>query len=528
MQQCGLTGSNIQWNVPKSLFTWINPESSNEMKGNWQKSMTRKPECPACFYFLPSSELREVKPRNVLMFIDWLTKEWIEYYLDLFERLIRCGHRVEIVDISAFTFPQQASSFTRSIHRDKAPQITVARELKPRWYGRFPKDESGIQLKDSVESHSASKFNGRTNLVSESIDAFVLRKLSTNLYSQLGELDSSETIWTFQNGRLPHQQALLQYCKHNGVEKLILESNLYWKSHYWARPYPTQDLESLQGEVRSRMHHVNSTQRNLANKWFSEHASPKSKINIFTRRFQKPIRKASIPHQNLAPKSAAIFTSSSDEVVGLGAYWPWTGWSSQYESFSRVSRILRDMGYSITLRIHPNLQNKSLKAMREEYLHLKRFVKDFHVTVIGPSSSANSYELVDAAEIVVVSGSTIGLEALQRGKKVIVTEHSSYDQLPGVLKINAQSDEKSIVHFLEEPFSIGKPSATDWAAVQMSLGWSVQERPGILKNDSLFGKLKYYLNWKTIAAYATLKLSRLLENLPRKMLVRKISKLMQL
>jgi hypothetical protein len=459
------------------------------------------------------------------LFVDWFTQRRFEFYLDLHERLKECGHTVKIVDLSAFTFPQQSRSFNRSIHLDKTSEAYATEKLEPRLSKRPVDDDFTSELHDSIRAHLATKFNGQTNRVSQAIDSYILRMMSASLYSQLPEINSSGSIWIFQNGRLPHQRALLAYCKLNGVKHLVIESNLYWKSHYWARPYPPHDRESLQKEADPRKTQLDTAQRTLANKWFLDQASPQSKINEFTKRFQMPRKKINIRKQTLAPKKAVIFTSSTDEFVGLGEYWPWTGWNSQYESFSHIAKILIDLGYSITLRIHPNLQNKSLRAIREEYSQLTRFFQECELIIIGPQSSVNSYDLVDSAEVVVVSGSTIGLEALHNDKKVIVTESSIYDMLPGVLKINPKTARNSIIGFLTATPIRGQSIATEWVALQMSLGWSAKERPGLLRKNSIVGKLKYLLNWTFLLDALTLLVPRFVEALPKRALLRRIRQL---
>lgn len=486
--------------------------------------MTTNSKCPVCRYF-PLSESQGLKSRQVTLFVDWLTQGRLEFYADLNERLQDCRHPVKILDLSAFTFPQQSRSFIRSINLDVARGVSGVKRLTPKFLGGLPNIEFSNQLEDSVRSHLATKYNGSTNLLSRAIDTYILKMIASSLYSQLPELDSSESVWIFQNGRLPHQRAILSYCKLKGIKHLVLESNLFWESHYWARPYPPHDRQSLQEETVSRVSQVGVAERNLANSWFSELSIPNSETNKFTKRFAPPREKPALTERNPALKNAVVFTSSSDEFVGLGEYWPRTGWNGQYESFSHVSKILEGRGYSLTLRIHPNFQNKSLKTMLEDYSNLRRLVQECRITVIGPESSVNSYDLVESAEIVVVSSSTIGLEALHRHKKVIVTENSNYDLLPGVLKINPGTEQKEIEEFIDSPLIRGEPSAADWVALQMSLGWSAKERPGLMKKNSIFGQLKYLLNWTFLVDTATLLTSRLVEFLPRQVLLFKIRKL---
>lgn len=58
----------------------------------------------------------------------------------------------------------------------------------------------------------------------------------------------------------------LTYSKLKQLDYQALESNLYWESHYWARPYPTHDRDSLQKEINLGLSKVDKTHRYLANK----------------------------------------------------------------------------------------------------------------------------------------------------------------------------------------------------------------------------------------------------------------------
>ena len=93
------------------------------------------------------------------------------------------------------------------------------------------------------------------------------------------------------------------------------------------------------------------------------------------------------------------------------------------------------------LRVHPNLlNNHPLTTLRE----LKKF-KEFsernpRFKVICPASSVNTHELIKRARVVIVYGSTVGLEASLEGLPVICTNRSTYDLIADVTNVNGPED----------------------------------------------------------------------------------------
>lgn len=129
--------------------------------------------------------------------------------------------------------------------------------------------------------------------------------------------------------------------------------------------------------------------------------------------------------QNLDPekRNIMIFNSSADELAALGGEWDKDVlFNSQYEAIDyMLSHSSPTIHYY--LRIHPNLQNIHYRFVEELY---DLSEKHANITIIEPLSDISSYALLDAADKVVVFGSTMGVEANFWGKPVILIGRSFY------------------------------------------------------------------------------------------------------
>jgi len=107
-------------------------------------------------------------------------------------------------------------------------------------------------------------------------------------------------------------------------------------------------------------------------------------------------------------KNVVIFNSSEDEYAAIGPDWKNPLYSSQAEGARGLAESLLADGSNLCLwvRMHPNLaevDNASTRAFAE--------LTELGVHVIESTSDISSYSLVDAADVVVSFGSTVGIEA---------------------------------------------------------------------------------------------------------------------
>lgn len=124
-------------------------------------------------------------------------------------------------------------------------------------------------------------------------------------------------------------------------------------------------------------------------------------------------------------QNIVIFNTSEDEYAAI---------SDEYDKLSLFKNQIDGLEYLFKtfrtnkkihfyLRVHPNLSEIKYKYHTDLYLFQKKYN---NVTVISAKDRVSSYDLLDAAEKVIVFGSTIGVEAVYWGKAVILLSGAPY------------------------------------------------------------------------------------------------------
>lgn len=143
-----------------------------------------------------------------------------------------------------------------------------------------------------------------------------------------------------------------------------------------------------------------------------------------------------IPSRVGGKRRVVYFSSSDDEYAattdGL-TRGPWPDQLSATRALVNASAAQPDI--ELMLRIHPNLVNKS--AAERSRWHAWNGP---NLTLIPANSPVDSYALCDSADIVVVFGSTMGVEAAYWGRPVILLGPSVYAGM-GIASEPNNSDE---------------------------------------------------------------------------------------
>lgn len=124
--------------------------------------------------------------------------------------------------------------------------------------------------------------------------------------------------------------------------------------------------------------------------------------------------------------NVVIFNSSEDENVSVGdEYDRYALFGSQLEGLKYIKEQLAvNNQLKITLRVHPNLTGINYSYARDLYR-----LKDERFDVIEADSPVSTYTLLDAADTVVVFGSTMGIESVYWGKPTILLAGAIYYEL---------------------------------------------------------------------------------------------------
>ena len=118
-----------------------------------------------------------------------------------------------------------------------------------------------------------------------------------------------------------------------------------------------------------------------------------------------------------------VFTSSEDEFSAVSSevdslYM----FSSQYDGIKYISENINDDDYHIIVRIQPNMKGLDVDYHKQLY----KLCELKNVTVVPPEEEVSTYALIDAANSVVVFGSTVGAESLYCGKPVVLLGFAAY------------------------------------------------------------------------------------------------------
>ncbi len=124
--------------------------------------------------------------------------------------------------------------------------------------------------------------------------------------------------------------------------------------------------------------------------------------------------------------NVVIFISSDDEYMACAE------WDNPYylDQNKAIASLMDDIGddtrIRVFVRVHPilkgvkNTQTKNINMLAEKY-------KSIHI--IPAESLVHSYSLIDAADVVITYGSTVGIEASYAGKLSILMGRALYDSL---------------------------------------------------------------------------------------------------
>ena len=242
-----------------------------------------------------------------------------------------------------------------------------------------------------------------------------------NLVIFNGRFASSKAI---KSGIRKHKQALnvLFYERSNTLER------------YRLKPYSPHNREKIVEEINKLWNECSNQNEaaKIAKTFFKTKVSGKG-TDWFP--FSKGIQE--VEKNNISEtlndyikadknKIISYFTSSEDEFESLGDIWLDQRFQlSQKNIIKELSRIAIKKNILLVIRVHPNVNNAS-KESKSNWTNIFKELPNKNILIIKECNNISSYSIVNNSNIVVVYGSTIGIEALFLGKPVVVAGSSFY------------------------------------------------------------------------------------------------------
>jgi len=127
-------------------------------------------------------------------------------------------------------------------------------------------------------------------------------------------------------------------------------------------------------------------------------------------------------------KVVVFFTSSDEEYAAVGDTYSMKDyqWKTQQEALLVLVQTANELGHSVIVRVHPNLEN-CIPSEKDSWNHLDFLDEPSDITIIPSHINACSYELLDSANLVVSYGSTMGIESVFWNKPSLLMGDSTYD-----------------------------------------------------------------------------------------------------
>lgn len=228
--------------------------------------------------------------------------------------------------------------------------------------------------------------------------------LATRRFLQSTSIDR---VYAF-NGRMAPMRGILRAARDSKVECMIHERG--------------QDLQHY-GLFRNAMpHEIAATVKRVEDDWAASELDEEEKRRIGASWFEGRPKgqmgswisfvagqgEASLPDEWRSGRhNVVLFTTSEFEFVSIGKEWGSPLFTTPHAATMEIAReISRRCRSHLTIRIHPNPEGAKSSNVREALgIDLP------HVTVIAPESDVSTYALMRAADVVVTSGSTTGVEA---------------------------------------------------------------------------------------------------------------------
>ena len=223
------------------------------------------------------------------------------------------------------------------------------------------------------------------------------------------------------NGRFIHERAVWDCVEAHGLEISLFE---VMRDRFLQR--------------REGFHDRIINQKIMKSHWLESEKTLEERIEIGSRYFSElrsnsnPFLKTKTSPLKIEKPYFVYFTNSDDEAVGFWKVWG-EKLGSQIHCVTELQKYFEAQNDQVLIiRIHPNLLNKSNKAI-EAWSNL---TPTSNSIIIGPGDEVSSYELLDGARGSISFGSTLSLESAFAGVPALVLADCAYDELEAVDKFS--------------------------------------------------------------------------------------------
>lgn len=291
--------------------------------------------------------------------------------------------------------------------------------------------EIGLNAASSLISlynmeHKLNTKDFKNEIYVELCTAFYLYKIfDTYIFQKI----KPDLIYIF-NGRSTTSGPIVSLCKRINQPFFVHERGGQMGKYYLANNSTPHDISYAQKEIENLWIEGENSKYETGSRFYIDR---RNRIVQGWYSFTKNQEKNSLPESfSKNRKNIAIFNSS------IGEYAAVKGWENAIYIFGSEIDALKsiltffkknDSKIHFYLRVHPNLKGCNNSQTNDIYSLEKEFK---NIEIIKPESNIDTYTLLENADIILVWGSTVGIEAVFWGKPVIQLGLSFYNNLNAV------------------------------------------------------------------------------------------------
>ncbi len=265
------------------------------------------------------------------------------------------------------------------------------------------------------------------------INGFELAKFTENILLE----KNINKVYSW-NGRRISDGAVCFAAKKVGVPYEVYISGVVLGTYMTLDALNVQGIEAHKVRIAALKHRIQSGEieswKDEAEKFYQNQKLGNDQFPGFVH-FASNYRKKKI---NFQKKCLVIYTSSFHEYFSIEEF---VGgiYQDHYDGLRKLlsEKSLRNI-YDVFVRWHPNLRN----AGAEEKDVVSKIIGEFSfdgITHFAPDDEVDSYNLCDAADVVLSFGSTMGIEAAYYGKASVIVGRAWYEDLGCMYKPSTHS-----------------------------------------------------------------------------------------
>ena len=246
------------------------------------------------------------------------------------------------------------------------------------------------------------------------------------------------------NGRMAPLRPALRLAQSLNIEVYVHERSGDLNRYYLIKNTYPHNLAVMKQEIE--LHYQNSDlpeakKLEIAIQWFEERSNNQPQAWVsYTENQIKGMLPESFDLHNI---NIAIFNSSEDEAISIPE-WQSSLYKNQNDGIYKIVNEFDKIDkLKFYLRVHPNLKgvnNSQTKFIRDNLSQLP------NLEIIQPDSPVSTYSLIDNSDVVITFGSTVGIEAVYRGKPSILMGRALYEDLGGVILPKTHEELVNILH----------------------------------------------------------------------------------